>query len=113
MAEQPKHQVDTSNGHLALGLNDRTDANFEFSIKPQRSIAAFGASFALQAGVLLLLYFTGRMGLQAIGVLPKDDPWTMPDLVFLANQALAVAAVAAATRCRTRPRRPKGRARTR
>jgi len=86
MAEQPKHQVDTSAGHLALGLNDRADANFEFSIKPQRSIAAFGASFVLQAGILLLLYFTGRMGLQAIGVLPKQDPWVMPDLVFLANQ---------------------------
>jgi len=86
MAEQPKHQVDSSAGHLALGLNDRTDANFEFAIKPQRSIAAFAASFLLQAGVLLGLYFTGRAGLQAIGVLPKQDPWVMPDLVFLANQ---------------------------
>jgi TonB family protein len=75
--------ADSSAGHLALGLNDRADANFEFSMKPRRTLAAFSVSFLLQATILVALYFTGRAGLQAIGVLPTPEESLRVDLVYL------------------------------
>lgn len=86
MAESPNTpRVDTAAGHLSLGLGDHGAGDFQFGIKPQRTAAAFLVSFALQAGVVLLLYFVGRAGLQAVGVIAKNEPIEIPELVFKAH----------------------------
>jgi protein TonB len=86
LQSQSTPRVDTSAGHLSLGLGDHGGVAFQFAAQPQRAAAGFALSFALQAGVLLLVYLLGRAGLQVVGVIPRDEIATPElQLVFKAH----------------------------
>ena len=99
--------ADSSAGHLALGLNDRADADFAFSMKPRRTLAAFSVSSLLQAAILVALYFTGRVGLEVIGVLPTPESRCMSIWSTCSSPAPVAAAGVVATECRSRRGAPK------
>jgi len=69
-------------------LSNGAADDFEFSTRPRRTLAAFGASLLLQTSVLAALYFTGRVGLQVVGVLPTPTESLNFDLTFLRQPGL-------------------------
>jgi TonB family protein len=71
--------IDTSAGHLSVRIDGRPDVQFQFARQPGRMTVAFMGSFLIQAGILALIIFAGRFGLQVAGVLPERPP----DMVFL------------------------------
>jgi protein TonB len=83
MAEtvQTEHgRIDASAGHLSIRIDGRPEPQFEFALRPGRLTVAFLSSFVIQASILALVIFVGRLGLRAVGVLP-DEP--IPQYVFL------------------------------
>ncbi len=71
--------VDLSTGHLSVRIDGRPEVQFQFARQPGRLGLAVLASFAFQAGILALVIFVGRIGLQKVGLLPQDPI----DVVFL------------------------------
>ncbi len=85
MSESPEQQsqpLDVSAGHLSVRIDGRPEVQFQFARQPKRMTLAFLTSFAVQASILALVFFGGRFGLQAVGVLPERPP----SMVFLASQ---------------------------
>jgi len=103
---------DASAGHLALGLNDRSDARFDFAVQPRRTVVAVGASFLLQASILVALYFTGRVGPQAIGVSGQTtQASTRVDLVYLVRPGAGGGGGGGGNRTPDPPKRAEGKGR--
>ena len=71
--------VDSSAGHLSVRIYGRPEVTFQFARQPRRTAVAVLGSFLIQTGILALIIFAGRFGLQVTGVLPERPP----DLVFL------------------------------
>jgi TonB family protein len=79
---QPQEPFDSSAGHLSMRIDGRPEVQFQFARQPGRMGVAFLATFALQAGLLLLVFFVGRIGLQKAGILPEHPI----DVVFLPQE---------------------------
>jgi len=70
-----------SSGHISMRLDGRPDVQFQFARQPKRTALAMLASFTVQAGILAMILFAGRFGLEQAGVLPERS-----NMVFIANQ---------------------------
>jgi periplasmic protein TonB len=78
-AQPANDRPDSSAGHLSLRIDGRVEPQFQFALQPRRLTFAFLSSLLVQAGILALVIFAGRLGLRAVGVLPERPP----EMVFL------------------------------
>jgi TonB family protein len=79
---QAQPSYDFSAGHLSVRIDGRPEIPFQFAARPGRTLAAMATTMCIQAGILALLVYVSRIGLQVAGVLPEHPP----TVVFLPSE---------------------------